>query len=179
MTVVPSTRTERGGQEDSSEHIDMEAGTWRIVFRRQREGLGQGHRHAVRREAARVGAGARFSELRPGGKRLRGYGWISSGWEPLAKAMAAIAAIMQGAAHRTLTQGRADRHHQLLGTVLSSRRSAQICLIEETEATTWEALLAELGWYVDFKTDRWERVQGQREQSNNSIGLHAQAPSRR
>lgn len=176
VTVAPSFRTERGGQEHSSEHIDMEAGTWRIVFGDSAKGwakaIGMLFGEKPRVEELILD----FSELRPGGKRLRGYGWISSGWEPLAKAMAAIAAILQNAAHRTLTKGELIDIINWLGTVLSSRRSAQICLIE-TEATTWEALQAELGWYIDFKTDRWERGQGQREQSNNSIGfMHKPEP---
>lgn len=170
VTVVPSVRTERGGQENSSEHIDMEAGTWRIVFGDSAKGWAKAIGMLFGEKPRVSELILDFSELRPGGKRLRGYGWISSGWEPLAKAMAAIAAIMQAAAHRTLTKGELIDIINWLGTVLSSRRSAQICLIE-TEATTWEELQAELGWYIDFKTDRWERGQGQREQSNNSIGF--------
>jgi ribonucleoside-triphosphate reductase len=170
VTVAPSFRTERGGQEHSSEHIDMEAGTWRIVFGDSAKGWAKAIGMLFGEKPRVSELILDFSELRPGGKRLRGYGWISSGWEPLAKAMAAIAAIMQTAAHRTLSKGELIDVINWLGTVLSSRRSAQICLIN-TEATTWDELLAELGWYIDFKTDRWERGEGQREQSNNSIGF--------
>ncbi|QEE37962.1 MULTISPECIES: ribonucleoside-triphosphate reductase, adenosylcobalamin-dependent [unclassified Methylobacterium] len=170
VTVAPSFRTERGGQEHSSEHIDMEAGTWRIVFGDSAKGWAKAIGMLFGEKPRVSELILDFSELRPGGKRLRGYGWISSGWEPLAKAMAAIAAIMQTAAHRTLSKGELIDVINWLGTVLSSRRSAQICLIN-TEATGWDELLAELGWYIDFKTDRWERGEGQREQSNNSIGF--------
>ena len=170
ITVAPSFRTERGGQEHSSEHIDMEAETWRIVFGDSAKGWAKAIGMLFGEKPRVNELILDFSELRPGGKRLRGYGWISSGWEPLAKAMHAIANIMQVAAHRTLSKGELIDVINWLGTVLSSRRSAQICLIN-TEATGWDELLAELGWYIDFKTDRWERGEGQREQSNNSIGF--------
>lgn len=170
IEVIPSERTERGGAEDSSEHIDIAAGTWRIQFGDSAKGWAKAIGMLLGEKPRVTKLILDFSELRPGGKRLRGYGWISSGWMPLAEAMAKIAVILMKAAHRTLTKAEIIDIVNFLGTVLSSRRSAQICLIE-TEQTTLEGLLEELGWYIDFKTDRWERGEGQREQSNNSIGF--------
>ncbi|GBU16834.1 MULTISPECIES: ribonucleoside-triphosphate reductase, adenosylcobalamin-dependent [Methylobacterium] len=170
ITVVPSTRTGRGGEENSSESIDMAAGTWRITFGDSAKGWAKAL-GMLFGEKPRVGELILdFSELRPGGKRLRGYGWISSGWQPLATALERIAGILQEAAHRPLTKGEIIDVVNFLGTVLSSRRSAQICLIE-TEASNLDELLTDLEWYIEFKTDRWQRGEGQREQSNNSIGF--------
>ena len=170
VRIVPSERTERGGAEDSSEHIDMQAGTWRITFGDSAKGWAKAIGMLFGEKPRVKELILDFSELRPGGKRLRGYGWISSGWVPLSEAMTRIAELMQGAAHRPLTEGEILDVINHLGTVLSSRRSAQCCVIE-TEQTTLDGLLGELGWYVDFKTDRWEKGEGQREQSNNSIGF--------
>ncbi|WP_204310127.1 hypothetical protein, partial [Enterobacter cloacae] len=86
-------------------------------------------------------------------------GWISSGWQPLATALERIAGILQEAAHRPLTKGEIIDVVNFLGTVLSSRRSAQICLIE-TEASNLDELLTDLEWYIEFKTDRWQRGEG-------------------
>lgn len=170
LEVVPSVRTERGGAEDSSEHIDIETSTWRITFGDSAKGWAKAIGMLTAEKPRVEKLILDFSELRPGGKRLRGYGWISSGWAPLAEAMVRIVKIMVAAADRPLTKGEIIDIVNFLGTVLSSRRSAQICLIE-TEATTLAELMAQLQWYVDFKTDRWEKGQGQRDQSNNSIGF--------
>ncbi|BAR47385.1 ribonucleoside-triphosphate reductase, adenosylcobalamin-dependent [Methylobacterium aquaticum] len=170
VRIVQSERTDKGGAEDSSEHIDLKAGTWRITFGDSAKGWAKALGMLFGEKPRVSELILDFSELRPGGKRLRGYGWISSGWQPLAHAMGRIASLMVGAAHRNLTRGEIIDIVNHLGTVLSSRRSAQICLIE-TEATTLAELMAQLQWYVDFKTDRWERGEGQREQSNNSIGF--------
>lgn len=170
VTVVPSERTDRGGQEHSSEHIDIEAGTWRIVFGDSAKGWAKAVGMLFGEKPRVNEIILDFSELRPGGKRLRGYGWISSGWKPLAAAMEKTARILIAAAHRPLTKGEIIDVVNFLGTVLSSRRSAQICVIE-TKATSLAQLEKELGWYVDFKTDRWEKGQEQREQSNNSIAF--------
>lgn len=170
ILVIKSTRTERGGAEDTREDIDIENGVWRITFGDSAKGWAKAIGMLFGEKPRVHTLVLDFSELRPGGKRLRGYGWISSGWMPLAKTMAAIAPIMQAAAHRNLTKGEIIDVVNHLGTVLSSRRSAQICVID-TEATSLEQLMRELQWYIDFKTDRWERGEGQREQSNNSIGF--------
>lgn len=176
VEIIPSERTERGGAEASEEIIDIENGVWTIKFGDSAKGwakaIGMLFGEKPRVHTLRLD----FSELRPGGKRLRGYGWISSGWRPLAEAMKKIAHILQQAANRPLTLGEIIDVVNLLGTVLSSRRSAQLCLIE-TDATTLDELFNELHWYIEFKTNRWEKGQGQREQSNNSIGFR-QKPSR-
>ena len=69
-----------------------------------------------------------FSEIRPSGKRLKGYGWISSGDEQIAKAFKAIAQILSDRADQLLTRMDILDIVNWLGTILSSRRSAQIAL---------------------------------------------------
>lgn len=101
-----------------------------------------------------------YRPIRPGGYRLKGYGWISSGDEQLAKAIKAIVKIMNGAANRLLSKAEIHDIFNWMGTVLSSRRSAEIALCDfNTEG--WEE-------FTTFKKDYW-RENIQREQSNNSL----------
>ena len=70
-----------------------------------------------------------FTQVRPAGERLRGYGWISSGDETFAPAMQRVATLLNARAGTLLS--RLDILDVLnhLGTTLSSRRSAEIALV--------------------------------------------------
>lgn len=102
-----------------------------------------------------------FSNLRPAGIRLKGYGWISSGDSALAKAYEAIAKILNQRAGQLLTRMDILDVVNWLGTVLSSRRSAQIALFEYGEEEWKEFALAKKEW--------WLTGNSQRIQSNNSL----------
>lgn len=69
-----------------------------------------------------------FTNIRPAGTRLKGYGWISSGDGALAKAMVGIANILNDRADKLLTRINLLDVGNWMGTVLSSRRSAEIAL---------------------------------------------------
>jgi ribonucleoside-triphosphate reductase len=92
VEVIPSTRTDKGGRETNKE--TLKKGVWTIS-------VGDSAM-AWSKAVAKMMAGKRkarklvldFSEIRPPGLRLTGYGWISSGHEPFAKAMVAIADLM-------------------------------------------------------------------------------------
>lgn len=108
-----------------------------------------------------------FSQVRPAGERLRGYGWISSGDQTFAPAMERIAGILNSRAGQLLT--RIDILDVLnhLGTTLSSRRSAEIALVP------W----GDPEWvnFAKAKKDFWLHGNEHRQQSNNSI-LFRSAP---
>ena len=105
-----------------------------------------------------------FTELRPAGVRLKGYGWISSGDESIARAYEAIAKILNQRAGQLLTRMDILDVVNWLGTVLSSRRSAQIALFEYGEEEWKEFALAKKEW--------WLTGNSQRVQSNNSLTFH-------
>jgi len=109
-----------------------------------------------------------FSELRPAGGRLTGYGWISSGDEAISIAYVAIATIMNKRAGELLTRMDILDIVNWLGTILSSRRSAQIALFEYGQPE-WK----------EFSTAKREYWNGnpQRAQSNNSLVFESK-PSR-
>ena len=101
-----------------------------------------------------------FSEIRPAGERLAGYGWISSGDADIAKAYVNIHNILNRRAGTMLTRMDILDTGNWLGTVLSSRRSAEIVLFSYGEEE-WEE-------FAVAKKDCWES-NPQRGQSNNSL----------
>ena len=111
-----------------------------------------------------------FSELRPAGIRLSGYGWISSGDEAIAKAYVAIANIMNRRSGQLLTRMDILDVVNWMGTILSSRRSAQIALFKYGEPEWKEFAVAKKEW--------WLTGNSQRIQSNNSLMFHTK-PSRK
>jgi len=108
-----------------------------------------------------------FSQIRPAGERLAGYGWVSSGDETFAPAMERIAAILNRRAGQLLS--RLDIMDVLnhLGTTLSSRRSAEIALVPWGDPEWVE--------FAKAKKDFWLHGNEHRQQSNNSI-LFQSAP---
>src|SRR5574340_453233 len=101
-----------------------------------------------------------FSEIRPAGVRLRGYGWISSGDEKISESLAAIVTILNKRACKLLTRIDILDIMNHLGTVLSSRRSAEIAVVPYGDPEWIE--------FAKAKKNYWEGNQ-QREQSNNSL----------
>lgn len=101
-----------------------------------------------------------FSEIRPAGIRLKGYGWISSGDETIASALEKIVTLMNLRSSRLLS--RIDILDVLnhLGTTLSSRRSAEICVVPYGDPE-WQT-------FATAKKDHWID-NPQRAQSNNSL----------
>lgn len=102
-----------------------------------------------------------FSEIRPAGTRLKGYGWISSGDEQISKAFKAIAKILSDRADQLLTRMDILDIVNWLGTILSSRRSAEIALFEYGQPEWEEFALAKKEW--------WLKGNSHRQQSNNSL----------
>lgn len=106
-----------------------------------------------------------FSEIRAAGSRLGGYGWISSGDGPLHEALLKIAALMNRRVDRLLTKIDLLDLMNLLGTTLSSRRSAQIALMPAGDTEADEFAMA--------KKDCFTNGLSHRGQSNNSVMFDA------
>ena len=99
-------------------------------------------------------------EIRAGGIRLKGYGWISSGDETFHKALIGICGILNRRAGQLLTKMNIHDILNWIGTTLSSRRSAEISLMDVTDPEVQEFALC--------KKDHWEK-NPQRAQSNNTV----------
>lgn len=161
IEVLPSVRTEKGGAEDNVETYDAKSSVWTIKVGDSAKSWAKAVGKLLAGKFPARKLVIDLSELRPAGKRLKGYGWLSSGWQPLEKAMRRISELLRGAAGRPLTALEIGDIVNHLGTVLSSRRSAQIWLMDDFNE--------ELNGFVDFKEGRYETGNEQREQSNNSI----------
>lgn len=106
-----------------------------------------------------------FSQIRPARIRLKGYGWISSGDAAISKAYTKIAKIMSQKAGQLLSRIDILDIVNHLGTVLSSRRSAEIAMFEYGEPEWREFSVAKKDW--------WVHDNAHRTQSNNSLVFHS------
>jgi len=109
-----------------------------------------------------------FSEIRPAGDRLSGYGWISSGDRALAEAYEKICDVLNLREGSLLDEIDILDIMNLLGTTLSSRRSAEIALMDIDNELAQHFIMA--------KKDHWMH-RPWRGQSNNSV-LFWKKPSR-
>lgn len=105
-----------------------------------------------------------FSQIRPGGIRLKGYGWISSGDETICNALEQICRILDRRVGELLTRIDILDIMNWLGTTLSSRRSAEIALVPYNDPEWEDFALA--------KKEHWKNGQQQRSMSNNSIKFY-------
>lgn len=169
IEVIESTRTEKGGAEECTETYDAASRTWRLTIGDSAKAWAKSLGKLLAGKYPATTIILDFSELRPAGKRLKGYGWLSSGWKPLEKAVTRICKLMIAASGRNLTAIEIGDIVNHLGTVLSSRRSAQIWLHDAGANMEHE--------FVNAKVGRYENGNEHREQSNNSL-LFWSKPSR-
>ena len=112
-----------------------------------------------------------LSEIRGPGGRLRSYGWISSGDTQIAKAYEAIAALLNKRAGILLTRMDILDLVNWMGTILSSRRSAEIALFAYDEPET-DTFISAKKCHTDYiKAANWDAPfpEPQRAMSNNSV----------
>ena len=102
-----------------------------------------------------------FSQIRPAGIRLKGYGWISSGYVPFSNALLSICNILSRRADSLLSAVDILDIGNHLGMTLTSRRSAEM-MVYEYGGPEWKA-------FANAKRDYWDTGNEQRGQSNNSL----------
>jgi ribonucleoside-triphosphate reductase len=161
IRVVRSTRTAKGGLEHNVETFDEETKTWTIQIGDSAEAWAKSIGKLIAGKYAADSLVLDFSQLRPAGERLKGYGWISSGDTAISTAYVAIANILNGRADSLLTRMDILDIINHLGTILSSRRSAEIALFDYGQPE-WEE-------FAVAKKDWWLYNNSHRQQSNNSL----------
>lgn len=161
IKVVRSTRTGKGGNEHNVETFDHITKTWTIKVGDSAEAWAKSIGKLMAGKYPAETLVLDFSELRPAGERLKGYGWISSGDSAISVAYLAIARILNGRADSLLTRMDILDIVNWLGTILSSRRSAEIALFEYGQPE-WEE-------FAVAKKDWWVHGNAHRQQSNNSL----------
>ena len=158
LEVIRSTRTEKGGKEKNEE--SYENGTWTITVGDSAESWAKSIGKLMAHPYPADKLVLDFSQIRPAGERLKGYGWISSGDAAIAKAYTEIYKILNRRAGSLLTRIDILDIVNWLGTVLSSRRSAEIALFNYGEDEWQEFAVAKKEFWVNNV---------QRAQSNNSL----------
>lgn len=166
--IIRSTRTTKGGDQNNVETFDPSTGVWTIRVGDSAEAWSKSIGKLAAHKFPANKLVLDLSQIRPAGERLKGYGWISSGDAAIAKAYAAIVEIMNKRAGSLLTRIDILDVVNWLGTILSSRRSAEIALFEYGEDEWQEFAIAKNNWWVDNI---------QRAQSNNSL-LFKNKPSK-
>ena len=157
---VRSVRTEKGGRDTNKETYDAATKTWTISVGDSAEAWARAVGKLVAGKFPAETLVLDMSEIRPGGERLAGYGWISSGDEALNRAFTAIAEILSKRAGQLLKTMDIMDIVNWLGTVLSSRRSAEIALVTYGSPDWKEFAGAKYEYWVSNP---------QRAQSNNSL----------
>ena len=168
IKVVHSTRTEKGGSEHNVETYDSINRIWTIQIGDSAEAWAKSIGKLMAGKYPADTLVLDFSQLRPAGERLKGYGWISSGDGAISTAYVAIANILNGRADSLLTRMDILDIVNWLGTILSSRRSAEIALFEYDQPEWQEFAVAKKDW--------WLYNNAHRQQSNNSL-LFRKKPS--
>lgn len=161
IEVIRSTRSAHDRGRETNEETFDEDGVWTISVGDSAEAWAKsiGKLIAGKYEARKLVFD--FSEIRPAGQRLKGYGWISSGDDSISVAYPAIARILSRRSGALLTKLDILDILNWLGTVLSSRRSAEIALCEYGSA--------EWNEFATAKERCYEEEFRHRQQSNNSL----------
>lgn len=169
IEVIRSQRNGKGGEEHNVETWDAEKKVWTIRVGDSAVAWAKAVGKLLAGKFPAATLVLDFSQIRPAGERLKGYGWISSGDEQIAKAFKAIAQILSDRADQLLTRMDILDVVNWLGTILSSRRSAQIALFEYGQPE-WQD-------FAYAKKDWWLHDHAHRQQSNNSL-IFREKPTR-
>jgi ribonucleoside-triphosphate reductase len=160
VDFIRTQRVGKGGLESNQESYAANEHVWTLKIGDSAEAWAKslGKLLAGKRSARRLIIDC--SEIRPAGDRLTGYGWISSGDETLVNAYRAIVDILNRRAGQLLSRLDIMDIINWIGTILSTRRSAELCLLTYGEPEWYE--------FATAKKDYWEK-NPQRSQSNNSL----------
>jgi len=161
IKTIRSQRTEKGGNEYNTETWDATTKTWTLQIGDSAEAWAKSIGKLLAGKYPAETLVLDFSQLRPAGERLKGYGWISSGDTAISAAYTSIANILNGRADSLLTRMDILDIVNHLGTILSSRRSAEIALFDYGQPE-WEE-------FAVAKKDWWLHNNEHRTQSNNSL----------
>lgn len=126
VTIHASTREDSHGMQHNMEMCGD--GRWTIVVGDTAEAWAKSIGKLLSRKTPVTELFVDLSQIRPAGGILKGYGWVCVGNKYLAEALRHIIEILNDAAGRALTHIEMLDIFTLLGTVLSSRRSAEIAL---------------------------------------------------
>ena len=94
IKVTHTTRDSKGGREDNLETWDPDTKIWTISVGDSAESWARSIGKLLAGKYPAKELHLDFSQIRPSGERLKGYGWISSGSEAIGRAYYEIAQIL-------------------------------------------------------------------------------------
>ena len=163
LEIVRSHGSNVKGRETNLESWDSDTRTWTISVGDSAEAWAKSIGKLVAGKYPAKKLVLDFSEIRKGGIRLKNYGWISQGDKGISTAYAKVFEILNAKADSLLSEIDILDISNLLGTVLSTRRSAEIAVMDNYNPIVGEFAKAKIGM--------WDEGSGitHRAQSNNSI----------
>ena len=164
IQVIRSERTKADGNEHNVETYNADTRTWTLQVGDSAEAWTKAigklvvHKYPARHIVFDL------SQIRPAGLILKGYGWTCSGDNQFAEALRLIALVLNKRTHSLLTKIDLLDILNILGTTLSSRRSAEIALMDYGDSE-WKE-------FATCKQDHEARPWGG--MSNNSLMFREQ-----
>lgn len=162
LEIVPSTRTEKGGDSRNWEYYDKTSGVWTVRVGDSAEAWAKALGKILAHPYPATKLVMDFSQVRPAGGRLAGYGWLCNGSEPFIDALEGVIKLLNLRAGSVLNAIDILDIINYMGTVLSSRRSAQIALMDSDHEFVYE--------FATAKKEFWLHGNEHRQQSNNTVG---------
>lgn len=161
LEIIRSRNSTNKGTEENEEKWDPDTRTWTLAVGDSAEAWAKsiGKLLAGKYKANKLVLD--FSQIRKPGVRLKNYGWLSQGDVGMMKAYTKVYEILNAKADSLLTEMDILDIVNLLGTVLSTRRSAQIACLDDHNTYIDE--------FAEAKVNMWEVGNDHRSQSNNSI----------
>lgn len=161
LKVIRSKGTTQKGRETNEEYWDPETKTWTISVGDSAECWAKSIGKLLAGKYPADTLVLDFYEIRKAGIRLKNYGWLSQGDNGISKAYTKIYELLNAKADSLLSEIDILDIINLLGTVLSTRRSAQIAVLDDNNPRIQE--------FASAKSGMWENGNNHRSQSNNSI----------
>lgn len=161
LEIIRSLNSSEKGRECNEEYWDAATKTWTLSIGDSAEAWAKSIGKLLAGKFPAQKLVLDFSQIRKPGVRLKNYGWLSQGDVGLTKAYTSIFNILNAKADSLLSEIDILDIINLLGTVLSTRRSAQIAVMDDYSPVVHD--------FAEAKTDIWNRGLQHRSQSNNSI----------
>ena len=158
LKVIRTKRKNKGGHEKNIETWDSFNKIWRITIGDSAEAWAKGIGKILAHPYPAKKLIIDLSQIRPAGIILSKYGWISSGDQQLTNAITSIVEILNRKSTQFLSKIDVMDVLNWLGTTLSSRRSAEIMLMDAEDGESGDFIIAK------NNNDLYHR-----HQSNNSI----------
>jgi len=160
--IIQSPNLTEKGREANEEHWDPSTKTWTVSVGDSAEAWAKSIGKLLAGKYPAKKLILDFSQIRKPGIRLKNYGWLSQGSIGLTKAYTEVYKILNAKADSLLSEMDILDIINLLGTVLSTRRSAQIAVMDDYNPIVYEFSEAKMGiWEPGGKSHR--------SQSNNSV----------